>query len=158
MTKRKAKKVLNIIGIVLAVLAATAFAVCYIVIPVQTKDFLNICVEYMNKPLPVVGVSGLIIAGIVWKIFISTSFGKKKYNELKAKYHAIEDSFKEAADIWEQDRKKLEEKIESLQEKLEKTNQFVIRVRDANPCKRVRNVKELEDEREETVDNETTSD
>ena len=38
---------------------------------------------FFNKPLPIVGVSLTVILVFAWKIFIKSSYGKKKYNEVK---------------------------------------------------------------------------
>ena len=38
---------------------------------------------FFNKPLPIVGVSLAVILIFVWRLFVKSSYGKKKYNEIK---------------------------------------------------------------------------
>lgn len=89
------KKTLKIIGIVLAVLLGIAVLVLRIVFPNEMSAIFDQIWAWLNQPLPIVGVSSIVFGFTIWKIFISTSFGKKcvaelekKFEELKADYEA----------------------------------------------------------------------
>ena len=84
-----------VIGIVLAVLLVIAILVLRIVMPNEMSAIFDQIWAWLNQPLPIVGVSSIVLGFTIWKIFISTSFGKKcvaelekKFNELKADYEA----------------------------------------------------------------------
>ena len=153
--KKKTKIVLSIVGASLLGAGIITLGIFYWLKPTDTMNFLNMCWEKVNEPLPVVGVSAFFIGMIVWKLFVSSSYGKKKYNKLKAEYEELKSAFKEACDTWEEDKKKIENGINVLRELNKNTNDFIINVRDANPCKRVRDVKEITYERKETINDET---
>ena len=77
------KKVLKI-GLVCIVVALVVFAtISYFVWKEETTLFFNSVVDFINKPLPIVGVSIAIIGGFVYKIFVSTNYGKKAINRYK---------------------------------------------------------------------------
>ena len=89
------KKTLKIIGIVLAVLLGIAVFVLRVVFPNEMSAIFDQIWAWLNQPLPIVGVSSIVFGFTIWKIFISTSFGKKcvaelekKFEELKADYEA----------------------------------------------------------------------
>ena len=59
---KKTKKVLSIIGIILLIVLAITYIVLYCIYPYSTKQITMDVVDYIcNKPLPVVGVSTLIV-------------------------------------------------------------------------------------------------
>ena len=59
------------------------FIVCLFVIPNETKDFVEKTKDFVNQPLPIVGVSILTGGFILWKIIDCTPIGKKGYNAIK---------------------------------------------------------------------------
>ena len=83
---KKFVKAIKIILLSLLVLALGGYLVLYIVNPELAKQILDTLVEYLNKPLPIIGVSVTVVAVLVWKIFSSTIYGKKKIAEMKAEY------------------------------------------------------------------------
>lgn len=77
------KKALKI-GLISIVVALVAFAtISYFVWKEETTLFFNSVVEFINKPLPIVGVSIAIIGGFIYKIFVSTNYGKNAINKYK---------------------------------------------------------------------------
>jgi F0F1-type ATP synthase gamma subunit len=46
-------------------------------------------VEYLNRPLPIAGISLIAVGGIVYKILSMTSFGKKQVNYIKEQFLAV---------------------------------------------------------------------
>jgi len=84
--------------------------------------------EWMNAPLPIVGVSLIVILAFVWRAFVSSSFGKKKIAELKAAFETTKttldntsatlqkafEEFKEAVGDSLADKQEEFEKLESV--------------------------------------------
>lgn len=83
---KKFTKVIKIILLSLLVLVLGGFVVLYIIKPELAKQILDTVVYYVNKPLPIVGVSVAVLSVLVWKIFSSTIYGKKKIAEMEDKY------------------------------------------------------------------------
>lgn len=83
------KKALKIIGIVLAVLLGIAIIVLRIVIPNEMSAIFDKVWEWLNQPLPIVGVSSIVFGFTIWKIFVSTSFGKKGVQKLENEFNEL---------------------------------------------------------------------
>lgn len=81
---KKFLKFLKVFVLVCLVLGALALVGCYIAIPEQTKNAIDIVMEYVNRPLPIVGVSLLTIGCVIYFIFSKTSFGKKSLNAIRS--------------------------------------------------------------------------
>lgn len=86
----KLKKALFIIGAILLV----AIMVLYAIFPNQTKEIANNVWQFLNDPLPVVGVSFLIIFVGFYKILR----GKAKIKELEERYKAKYDELQAEKD------------------------------------------------------------
>ena len=136
----KIKKVLFIIGAILLV----AIMVLYAIFPNQTKEIANNVWQFLNDPLPVVGVSLFIIGGFVLKIL----YGKGKIKSLEERYKAKYDELQAEKD---EIRHFKEEIVDLVNE-----NKDTI----VNACLTIPNIKvnklgeELKNgKREETIDN-----
>lgn len=92
------KKFFNVVKIILVSLAVAlgiAYLVLYIVDPELAKGIMDTVVDYLNRPLPIVGVSLAVLSALAWKIFSSTVFGKKYLAEAKAQYEVQYNESKE---------------------------------------------------------------
>ena len=146
----KKNKTLNIVLICIVATLVVAFGICELVIPEQTKLFLDWAWINLNKPLPVVSVSAIALATILWRLFVSTSFGKKKINELKERYLNLVDSYEQFKNQTEIEKSLMEMKIEELEQELDDVHKYVDNIKLANPCKKVREIKY--ERKEETHD------
>lgn len=72
------------------------------------KEFLMKAWDFLNAPLPIIGVSILIVLIFIWKIFASSSFGKKQLKKLN-------DSFYNLKTAWANEKNELEKKKEALE-------------------------------------------
>lgn len=77
------KKIVKLICFILFLAGCGALIGCYCTMPERTKEAMDIVVEYINKPLPIVGFSILTLGIVAYEIFSHTSFGKKTINQLK---------------------------------------------------------------------------
>lgn len=102
------KKALKIIVINLLVALAIFYVVAYIVWKDQTTYITECIINFINKPLPIIGVSIAIIGFFVFKCFVATRFGKKAINDYKEENRA------------------LKERINELEQKEEDIKEFVI--------------------------------
>ena len=110
------KKTLKIIGIVLAVLLGIALLVLRIVMPNEMSAIFDQIWAWLNQPLPIVGVSSIVLGFTIWKIFISTSFGKKCVAELEKKFNELKEDYEAKLKEAEED------KAEALAHKEEAVN------------------------------------
>lgn len=83
------KKALKIIGLVVLLLGGIALATCYIVIPQETKSAIDIVMEYLNRPLPIAGISIITFSACVYGFLSSTSLGKKALATLKSEFSEL---------------------------------------------------------------------
>ena len=77
------KKALKIIVISLFVALAIFSIVAYILWKEQTTYIFECIIDFINKPLPIIGVSIAIIGLFVFKCFVATRYGKKAINDYK---------------------------------------------------------------------------
>lgn len=85
---KKFYNVLKAILISLLVVVGIAVVIGYIFWQQQTKEILDMVVNFVNKPLPIVGVSLVVVFMFVYKCFVTAKYGKSEINELKDKYEA----------------------------------------------------------------------
>ena len=151
----KAKKTFYIVLVSILGTGAIAFALCYFVfIPEQTKEFIASAWVWANQPLPVVGVSFALIAFFLWKVFISTSFGNRKYNQVKSEFAALLEEFRSFVSNADEKEKELKEQIESLKAKNKILVDYINQIKNAIPNKKVKEIAEItENEREEETNN-----
>ena len=82
----KFMKVVKIILISLLVFVLVGYVVLYMVNPELARQIMATVVDYANRPLPIIGVSSVVVAILVWKIFSSTIYGKKALAQMKLQY------------------------------------------------------------------------
>ena len=80
--KAKTKKILTITLVVVISLLVVACVVCYFVIPTQFKDAIAFAWDWLNQPLPIVGISTIMVLFFAFKVFASSSFGKKQIKKI----------------------------------------------------------------------------
>ena len=112
------KKLKIALWIIFGVLAI-AYIICYIVIKEQTLAFTNHVIELVNKPLPIIGVSTVILCLFIYKCVISTRFGKKRLQEYK---NELNETKRELAEK----EKELDAIIKGFQEKLDVIEENVV--------------------------------
>ena len=108
------KKFLKILALSLVLGGGVALVCCYIFIPTQTKCAIDIVMEYINRPLPIVGVSIVTLGGVAYAIVSKTSFGKKTVNQLKNEFADLKDNVSEKQQMLVM----YEEKYKAMQEEL----------------------------------------
>lgn len=91
----KFKKALKISLITLLVLSLAFVLVAYILWKDQTTYYVECVIDFINRPLPIIGVSIVIVGAFIYKCFVSTKYGKKALNEYQRK---LDDTKRELAD------------------------------------------------------------
>lgn len=132
------KKVIKIVGAILLVSAFVVGVVLYRIYPEQTKGAWDTIVEYLNKPLPVIGISIVVAGGILFKFFSMTAYGRKALAKIKEEYEADKAKIKEEYDSQVDDYKKL---IEVQNEEIDFMLETIDKVCDAIPNKKVKALK-----------------
>ena len=79
----KFKRFLKVFICVILFLGLVALLTCYCVMPERTKDAVDIVIEYINRPLPIVGISLATLFVFIYTIYSKTSFGKAQINQAK---------------------------------------------------------------------------
>lgn len=98
---KKFYKVVKIIFIVLGVLAAVGFAALYIFDNELAKSIVDRVKDFVNRPLPIVGCSLVIVGTFALNIFKNSVYGKnflakaqKEYNGYKEELDYHEKAFR----------------------------------------------------------------
>ena len=155
MKTKKVTKVLSIIGLCFILALLIAIGVLYVIYPTETKHYAKIAWDWLNYPLPVVGVSVLVITTLLWKIFINSSFGKKQINEFKRKAQETNDNFDNLLKQTNKEKAELIEIINQYRKELDSYKEYIARICEAIPNKQVKLIGAELNERKETVNNET---
>ena len=123
------KKKLKVICLIALACAIITFIVFYIVKPNDTKSFINGVWDFLNKPLPIVGFTTLMVLVFVWKVVVATRYGKKALEKIETTYQT------KVAQLNEKEKsiKQLETKCQNRIDELE---QVII-----NVCETIPNVK-----------------
>lgn len=151
----KVKKVFLIIGVSILGLLAVALATFYIIDPVATLAFLNGFWDLINEPLPVAGVSILIIFGFLFNFISKTSWGKQAILTLKTRATEVETFVKEAVTNTTTEIENLKQELTDKQEQIDYLKSIIAQICMAIPNKKVNEIGELLNEKEETTDNQT---
>lgn len=89
------KKALKIIVISLFVALAIFSVVAYILWKEQTTYIFECIIDFINRPLPIIGVSIAIIGLFVFKCFVATRYGKKAINEYKEENRVLKEQIEQ---------------------------------------------------------------
>ena len=87
----KVLKAFKIILYVLLFALAITFIVCLFAIPQETKEFVKLAIEFVNQPLPIIGISIATGGFLLWKIIDCTPIGRKGYNAIKEDFKKEQD-------------------------------------------------------------------
>ena len=85
------KKALKIIVPILLVALVIFYIVAYILWKDQTTYITECIINFINKPLPIIGVSIAIICYGLFKCFVYTKYGKKTIQKYEDDVKAIEE-------------------------------------------------------------------
>ena len=143
---KTSKKVLLGIGIGLLVAFALYVLISFIANKDGTMYWINQVIDWLNKPLPIIGVTTLALLIFVWKVVITTNYGKAKLlaydKKVKELEHAKED-FELAAN----------EKIKYLENENNELKGFICHICELSTNKKIKDYgKELLGYGEETTD------
>lgn len=116
--KSKLLKVFEIVFWCLFASLIVAFIVFYIIDKNNCLATVEYVIEFVNKPLPIVGVTTLAVLVFLWKVIITTNYGKSKlaqYEKAKQEIISEKEKFIEDASskiaLLEQQNKDLENKL-----------------------------------------------
>lgn len=120
------KKALKIIGVTTLVLGALAYLLCYIFLKEQTTYFTECLIDFINKPLPIIGVSLLVVLIFIYKCFISTRYGKKAINEFKEENANLRHEIEKYKELVKQEQESLENAYNKAKQDIEQTKEHLI--------------------------------
>lgn len=145
----------------LFILGMVAFFCFYNYRQEETVAFCNKVVEWLNQPLPIVGVSIIVVGGTIYKLLSQTSIGKKKIEQIKEIVSNSNESIEQYKIALETYKSLAESELNAKEQEIQELKAFIQKVCETIPNKKVNElVKELisEYEREETIDTQTTTD
>ena len=83
---KKCKKVLLTIAIILVIALSITLTVFYIIDKNGTQSVLDNIWNGLNRPLPIIGLSTIVIAVTIFKIVVGIRFGKNKIAQIEKTY------------------------------------------------------------------------
>lgn len=121
-------------------------------------DWIKTAWEWCNQPLPIVGISLVTIIIFLWRVLVSTNYGKKTIKKLQT----IADDTKSATDKTLEEMKAENEtykrQIEDLEAQIALTNGVLEMVCEASRNKSVKGLADMLKEPEESESEEVTED
>ena len=130
------KKALKITFSIVLVLCSIAYVLCYIFLKEQTTYFTECVIDFINRPLPIIGVSLVVVFIFVYKIVIATRFGKKALNQYQNELNKTQRELEEY-------KLSIKEEIALYQAKIEEYKQYTKQYKDyiVELCELSHNVK-----------------
>lgn len=123
----------------------------------ETVAFCNKVVEWVNQPLPIIGVSIIVVGGTIYKLLAQTSIGKAKIEQVKEMVAKSNESIEQHKITLEIYKNITKSELEAKEQEIQELKAFIKKLCETIPNKKV---KELisEYERKETIDTQTTTD
>ena len=154
---KKFFQVLKAIIISLLVLGAIAYVLCYIFLKEQTTYFTECLINFLQKPLPIVGISIIGLGFIVFKIFSLTKFGKKTLARLEEENARLRQENKEHKEQVKEILNTFENSVNELKNDIQETKEYVIEGFELNKNIKIKEIAKkmrgVEDE--ETINSDT---
>lgn len=150
----KVKKIWLGIGIAVLSLLVIGGIVFWLLYPELTAQWANVAWDWLNAPLPVVGISVLIMGMFIIKLVSMTSWGKTQVAKLKATYEEHKKEIGSELSISKERVDSLVEELKAKQAEIEYLKNKLVELCSTIKNKRVNELgKEIE--HEETIDNDT---
>ena len=151
----KVKKTWLIVGISILSVLAVGGVIFWLLYPELVAQWANVAWDWLNAPLPVVGISVLIMGMFIIKLVSMTSWGKAQVAKLKAKYEDFKSQVGIELDLKQTTIDEQKAELEEMRTKYEYLkNQFIAL------CEIIKNkkVNELGEKvkNEETIDSDAT--
>ena len=108
----------------------------------QFKEFMAKAWEWLNAPLPIVGVSLLIILIFAWRIFASSSFGKKKLKKLKGAFESLKIDWEKKENELNEIVKQAEQHANTAKEQLKALESEILEICDKSYNQRLKELGE----------------
>lgn len=94
----KLEKALKIILLSIVGLLAIAIAVVYITDKDLALKWFNAIKVFLNQPLPIIGITTGAVLIFLWKLIITTNYGKKKIAIYDQKIEELDKAYQEFVD------------------------------------------------------------
>ena len=108
----------------------------------QFTQWLNTAWEWLNKPLPVVGLSTLIICLFVIKFISMTSFGKKQLKKLNDGFKRIREQTESAKSEYQEFKNNVNSILDDKQKEIDYLKGIIKELCDTLPNKKVKAIGE----------------
>ena len=151
------KKALKIIIPTLLTILGIFYVVAYILWKDQTTYITECIINFINKPLPIIGVSTGVVLFFIYKCFVSTKYGKKRINEFKEENDNLRHEIAEYKQIVDLALNNCENSVNELKNDIQETKEYIIEGFELNKNIKVKEIaqKMRGVENEETIDSDT---
>lgn len=135
----KSKKIISLIILSVLLGCGIAYLTCYLTIKEDTINFTHGLVDFINKPLPIVGISLAIIGAFVLRLVAMSSWGKKQASLFSEKTDTLKKELEEEKCNLIAQQKILEESLKEKEEEIKGLEKFVCELCSKIPNKKVQN-------------------
>lgn len=131
-------KILKITLVVLLFALAVTGVTCYLTIPTETKEFMAWLIDALNKPLPIAGITTAAVLVFIYKLVLSTSYGRRtleKFKKTLADYKSATDKQLEA---FERKKEEYQLLINAHQLEIDYLKSSILAIANESPNKKVK--------------------
>lgn len=139
---KTSKKVLIIILISLCVLLVAGLAVCVLLVPAQTQEYYERFKELLTQPLPIIGVSSIVIISGAVAIISRTSFGKVMLNKMSNSYEKLSVDYNNKINELKEFTAKAELELAECKKEVDFYKEIITEVCNVVPNKKVKEIAE----------------
>lgn len=139
------KKLFAIISFTLLLCLSVSIGLCFCIIPEQTKLAMDVVVEWVNKPLPIIGVSILTLGGVVLVVLNRTTLGRKLLTQLKEEIGVFKrENEKLKQEIIEKEKELITHKQEQIaflsnySQRIDKLTENIVKVCETSPNAKIK--------------------
>ena len=115
-------------------------------------DWIRQAWEWCNQPLPIVGLSLVTIIIFLWRVLVSTNYGKKTVKKLQTIAHDTKTETEKTLEEMKAENEAYKAQIEELQTQIELSRGVLEKVCEASRNKSVKDLAEMLKEPETTED------
>ena len=116
-------------------------------------DWIKQAWEWCNQPLPIVGISLIAILVFVWRVFVSTGYGKRTIKKITAIATEAKDNSSKALEEAKAENERLRAELDELTAQIELSRGVLEKVCEAS---RNKSVKDLADMLKDNTEGEDT--
>lgn len=125
-----------------------AYIVCYATMKEQTVEFTNTVINFLNQPLPIIGVSILVLGAIIIKLLSMTKWGKSQIDKVNKELANGKTFLEESRKSLEKTENLLNERSDAKEQEIRDLKELIYKTIELNPNKKIKELLNFEIEKQ----------